>query len=150
MKKSHYEILKYIYDHDDAGIREICSLMTRKHNDHRDFYGLVALLEAEYVRFTGPIQQTESGSICSYSQACVFQAYSQGEGTQSYGNVSLLPTEADQFLYIGPKAIEYFHAKSEARTGWLLTGLLSLLTAIISGVVVSNLTITAIEVVGRG
>ncbi|HAS6112233.1 hypothetical protein [Vibrio navarrensis] len=148
MKKLHHEILEYVYEHDEAGIREICSILNRKHGDHRDFYGLVALLESDYLRFTGPVQLDKNKKLCSYSQACTFQAYSQGEGIQQYLDINLLPQDQDQFLYIGPKAIEYFQNKSESRKAWLLTALLSLLSAVISGLIVSELTVTAIQVVG--
>lgn len=56
MKNTHHEILKYVYKHEEAGIREICSMLDRKYGDHRDFHGLVALLESGYLRFTGPYE----------------------------------------------------------------------------------------------
>ncbi len=148
MKKLHHEILEYVYQHDEAGIREICDILHRKHGDHRDFYGLVALMESDYLRFTGPVNLDENGRISSYLQACLFQAYSQGDGFQQYLDTTLIPTEHDQFLYVDPKAIEYFNNKREARKAWLLAALLSLLSAILSGVIISELTVTAIQVVG--
>ncbi|MEL7411582.1 MAG: hypothetical protein AAGJ90_09020 [Pseudomonadota bacterium] len=148
MKKLHHQILKFVYKNDEAGIREICSMINRKHGDHRDFYGLVALMESDYLRFTGPVNLDESGKICSYSQACLFQAYSQGEGDQDYLDIHLISKDQDSFLYVGPKAIDYFHNKEQSLNAWLLTALLSALSAILSGLVISKLTVTAIQVVG--
>ncbi|WP_423807220.1 hypothetical protein OUO06_09425 [Photobacterium damselae] len=149
MKKSHHEILKYIFDNDDAGIRELAFMMTCKHNDHRDFYALAALLDAGYIGFTGPVFDKEDGTLDVYKQVRLFQAYSQGEGSQTYDGTTILAEKEDSYLYVASKAIEYFHARSESRKGWFLTAGLALLTAIISGVIVSHLTVTAIEVIAK-
>jgi len=147
MKKSHHEILKYIFDNDDAGIRELSSMMKRKHNDHRDFYALAALLDAGYIGFTGPIYDKKGGALDVYKQVRLFQAYSQGEGKQTYDGINIFAKKGDSYLYVASKSIEYFHARSESRKGWYLTAALAFLTAIFSGVIVSQLTVTAIEVI---
>jgi hypothetical protein len=135
MKRTYHEILEYIYKNEEAGIREISALMIRKNNDHRDFYGLVSLLHGGYIGFTG------SNLSDPYNQACQFQCYAQGNGTQSYKNVIILESEnSDSYFYIGPKGIEYFHQKSETRTGWYLAAAFSLIASITSGVIVAKLT----------
>jgi hypothetical protein len=149
MKRSHHEILKYIFDNDDAGIRELASIMKRKHNDHRDFYALAALIDAGYIGFTGPVWDNEDGTLDVYKQVRLFQAYSQGEGNQSYDGVMINAKKVDSHLYVASKAIEYFHARSESRMGWVLTSILALLSAIVSGVIVSHLTVTSIEFVAK-
>lgn len=141
MKRSLHQTLKSIYDFDDLGVRELSEKMCRRHGDHRDFYGLSALLEAGYIGFTGPIFKTKSGKLDTYRQVRLFQAYSQGYGEQSYDGVFICNSKHfDSFLYIGPKAITYFQSKSEMRNGWLITAALSLIVAIISGVSVAYLT----------
>ncbi len=100
MKKSHHAILKYIFDHDDAGIREISKIMKRKHNDHRDFYALAALVDAGYIGFTGPIYNNEDGSLNTYKQVRLFQAYSQGEGNQTYDGTTIIANNPDAFFYL--------------------------------------------------
>lgn len=140
MKKTHHDILKYIFDHDDAGIRELVSIINRKHNDHRDFYALAALIDAGYIGFTGPIYGNEDGSLDIYKQVRLFQAFSQGEGNQTYDGVMTLGKKKDSYLYVASGSIKYFHERSELRKGWYLTAGLAFLTAIISGLVVSQLT----------
>lgn len=147
MKRSHHEILKYIYDNDDIGIRELCSLITRKHNDHRDFYALVALLECGYIGFTGPIHTKVDGTINTYEQVRLFQAYSQGDGPQVYDGVSVAGLKSDSYLYVSHKTIEYFNNRSENRRSWFITAALSLICAILSGLIVSHFTVTAIDIV---
>ena len=120
LKESHYQILKYIYDNDDVGIKEISSMMVRTHNDHRDFYSLAALLESGYIGFTGPVYFDDNGKLETYEQVRIFQA--------------------DSYLYIGPKSIEYFNTRSETRKGWYLVAALAFVASIISGVIVSALT----------
>lgn len=149
MKKSHHEILEYIFDNDDSGIKELASMMTRKHNDHRDFYALAALIDSGYIGFTGPVWDKEDGSLDVYKQVRLFQAYSQGDGTQTYDGTTIFAKKEDSHLYVASKAIEYFHARSESRKGWYLTAGLALISAIISGVIVSRLTVTAIEVIAK-
>ncbi len=149
MKKSHHAILKYIFDHDDAGIREISKIMKRKHNDHRDFYALAALVDAGYIGFTGPIYNNEDGSLNTYKQVRLFQAYSQGDGNQTYDGTTIIANNPDSFFYLASKSIEYFHSRSESRTGWLLTAIFAFFSAIVSGVIVSNLTVTAIEIIAK-
>lgn len=149
MKKSHHEILEYIFEHDDAGIKELASMMKRKHNDHRDFYALAALIDAGYIGFTGPIWDKEDGSLDVYKQVRLFQAYSQGDGNQTYDGTTIFAKTEDSYLYVASRAIEYFHARSELRKGWFLTAGLALITAIISGVIVSQLTVTAIKVIAN-
>lgn len=141
MKKQHHEILKLIYEYDDVGIRKISSILVRKYNDHRDFYGLVAMLEANYIGFTGPIHHDEkNGKLDVYSQVRLFQAYSQGKGNQTYDGVTIFGKNSDAHLYIGPKGIEYFHNRQEIRRGWYLVATLSFVCSIISGIIVSYFT----------
>jgi hypothetical protein len=149
MKKSHHEILKYIFDNDDAGIKELASIMARKHNDHRDFYALVALIDAGYIGFTGPMFDKKDGTLDVYKQVRLFQAYSQGDGNQTYDGTTIFAKKEDSYLYVASRAIEYFYARSESKKGWFLTAGLALLTAIISGVIVSQLTVTAVEVIAK-
>lgn len=149
MKKSHHAILKYIFDHDDAGIREISKIMNRKHNDHRDFYALAALVDAGYIGFTGPNHKNEDGSLNTYKQVRLFQAYSLGEGNQTYDGETIIAKNPDSYFYLASKSIEYFHSRSESRTGWLLTAIFAFFSAIISGVIVSKLTVTAIEIIAK-
>tara|TARA_R110002050_G_scaffold59277_10_gene132738 strand:+ start:618 stop:980 length:363 start_codon:yes stop_codon:yes gene_type:complete len=116
--------------------------MMRKHNDHRDFYALAALLDSGYIGFTGPIKLDEENNVNIYRQVRIFQAYSQGDGTQTYQDETILGSNnPDSYMYIGSKGIEYFHNRSESRKGWYLTFTLALIGAIISGVVVSKLTV---------
>lgn len=139
MKKTYHEILQLIYDNDDIGIRELASMMKRKHNDHRDFYGLTALLEAGYIGFSGPIRNKEDGSINVYEQVRLFQAYSQGSGQQTYDKVTLCGLKQDSYFYIAPKTIEYFHSRSETRIGLYFTAGLAIISSIISSIIVSYL-----------
>ncbi|MGI2111949.1 hypothetical protein ACRN9C_21615 [Shewanella frigidimarina] len=140
MKKVNHEMLSMIHEYDEVGMREISKYISRKHNDHRDFYGLTALIEAKYINFTGPIPKfKETGEVNSYVLAQTLQAYSQGEGMQQYKDVTLFGSEGDAALYLGPKGIEYFHARQELRKGWFLVALLSLVCSIASGIVVGNL-----------
>ena len=135
MKRTYHEILEFIYKHEEAGIREISAQMIRKNNDHRDFYGLVALLHGGYIGFTGPNISEP------LHQAYLFQCYAQGPGGQRYKDVELFEDQnKDSYFYIGAKGIEYFHQRSEARTGWYLAAAFALIASIISGVVVAKLT----------
>jgi len=135
MKRTYHEILSYIHENEEAGIREISSIMIRRKQDYRDFYGLVALLHGGYVGFTGPIHPE------ALTQARVFQCYSQGEGFQACGHVQLLASDnKDSYFYIGPKGIEYFHQRAEARRGWILTAVFSLVAAILTGIISAYLT----------
>ncbi len=139
MKRDHHEILEYIYKNDEAGIRELSALMKRKHNDHRDFYALSALLKEGYIEFTGPNCKE------ALVQAQTFQCYSQGTGQQAYKNTNLFSNEEDSYFFIGAKGIAYFHQRSELRKGWLIVAALSVLVSIMSGVIVAQLTSTAPE-----
>ena len=147
IKKSHHAILKYIFDHDDAGIREVSGIMERKYNDHHDFYVLAALVDAGYIEFTGPIYKNEDGSLETYKQVRLFQAYSQGNGSQTYDGTTIIANNTDSYFYLASKLIEYFHSRSESRMGWLLTAMFAFFSAIISGVIVSNLNVTAIKII---
>lgn len=142
LKKVNHEMLSLIHRRDEVGVREISSLIARKHNDHRDFYGLTALIESKYINFTGPIPKfQETGEVNSYVLAQTLQAYSQGTGTQQYMDVTLFGSETeDAALYIGPKGIEYFHSRKELRKGWYLVACLTLICSIVSGLIVANLT----------
>ena len=140
LKESHYQILKYIYDNDDVGIKEISSMMVRTHNDHRDFYSLAALLESGYIGFTGPVYFDDNGKLETYEQVRIFQAYSQVDSQQTYDGVTITAKKNDSYLYIGPKSIEYFNTRSETRKGWYLVAALAFVASIISGVIVSALT----------
>ena len=142
MKKELHQILEHIYKHDEIGIRELSGMMSRKHGDHRDFYGLTALLEAGYIGFTGPISKQKGGSVNVYNQVRAFQAYSQGMDNPTYDNTTVMPSNLDSHLYIAPKSIEYFNLRKEQRTGWYLVSILTLVCSIASGVVVSVLTKT--------
>tara|TARA_R110002050_G_scaffold87661_5_gene185551 strand:- start:3130 stop:3561 length:432 start_codon:yes stop_codon:yes gene_type:complete len=143
MKRSHHEILKHIFDNDsnndndNVGIKELFSMMVRKHNDHRDFYALAALIDAGYVGFTGPIFNKEDGAMDTYKQVRLFQAYSQGDGNQTYEGTTILAKTEDSYLYVAAKAIEYFHARNELRMGWILTAVLAFIAAVISGIIVN-------------
>ncbi|MGR5175353.1 hypothetical protein [Vibrio mediterranei] len=152
MKKSHHEILRYIYDNDDAGIRELSNIMKRKHQDHRDFYGLAALLDAGYVGFTGPVHLDEHGKLNTYKQVRLFQAYSQGEGRQEYDGECIVsnPSVPDSFLYIGHKGIEYFHDLDRLKSSRWIAFAFALISAILSGIIVSHLTVTAVQVIPAG
>jgi hypothetical protein len=108
--------------------------MIRKKNDHRDFYGLVALLQEGYIRFTGPIVDH------ALNQAYCFQCYSQGEGQQQYKTMTIFTSNEDSYLFIGPKGLAYFHQRSELRRGWIAVTVLALIASIISGITVSYLT----------
>ncbi|MDP2546913.1 hypothetical protein [Oceanobacter sp. 4_MG-2023] len=149
MKRSHHEILKHIFDNDDVGIKELSSIMVRKHNDHRDFYALAALIDAGYIGFTGPIFNKEDGALDTYQQVRLFQAYSQGDENQTYEEIMILGENEDSYLYVAAKAIEYFHTRDELRKGWILTAVLAFISAVISGVIISRLTVTAIEVIAK-
>jgi hypothetical protein len=135
MKRTDHDLLSYINENQEAGIREISSLMIRRKNDYRDFYGLVAFLQGGYIGFTGPIVPEPS------NQARLFQCYSQGRGFQRCGDVELLPTDnEDSYFYIGPKGIDYFHQRAEVRTGWFVAAIYALCTSVISAVIVAKLT----------
>jgi hypothetical protein len=143
LKKELHQILEHIYKHDEIGIRELSWIMYRKHNDHRDFYGLTALLEAGYIGFTGPISKQNDGCLNVYNQVRAFQAYSQGIDNPTYDNATLLmPSNDDAHLFIAPKSIEYFNLRKEQRIGWYLVSALTLVCSIASGVVVGVLTKT--------
>lgn len=118
-------------------------MMKRKHNDHRDFYGLTALLEAGYIGFSGPIHNKEDGSINVYEQVRLFQTYAQGDGQQTYDKVILCGLKQDSYFYIAPKTIEYFHERSETRIGLYFTAVLAIISSIISSMIVSYLTAIA-------
>ncbi|WP_028868486.1 hypothetical protein [Psychromonas arctica] len=145
MKKINHDILKLIHEQDEVGIRELCRMIKRTHNDHRDFYGLTALLKAGYINFTGPIPKVKGTTeINSYIMALTFQAYSQGTGEQSYKSLSLLASDnEDAYLFIGEKGIEYFHSRSENRKGWYLVAVLTLVCSIISGVIVAKFNVVS-------
>lgn len=142
MKKDLHKILKDIYRYDDLGVRELSEKIPRKHKDHRDFYGLVALIDAGYIGFTGPTYKIDDGQIDAYKQTRLFQAYSQGYGDQAYDGVSVSKAnnkEHDSFLYIGPKSIEYFQKKSEFRKGFIITAIFGLIVAVASAFIVAKL-----------
>ena len=141
MKKINHEILRIIHEQDEIGIRELCRMIKRTYNDHRDFYGLTALLKAGYINFTGPIPKIKGTTeVNSYIMALTFQAYSQGTGEQLYKTLILFDSDnEDAYLFIGEKGIEYFHSRSENRKGWYLVAALSLVCSIVSGVLVAKL-----------
>lgn len=136
MKLKYHQVLKFIYEAEEVPIRNLCSWMKRKHNDHRDFYGLSALLQDGYIGFTGPIEDD------IYSQACIFQCYSQPKDKPKYKQVTLLGENENTHanIYISSKCIEYFYQRSEMRKGWYVAAILAVIASIISGVVVSELT----------
>ncbi len=135
MKRNHHKILEYIHNHDEADIRELSKIMLRKHNDHRDFYGLTALLKEGYIEFTGPNCKE------ALTQAFTFQCYSQGFGQQTYKTVTVFGKDyEDAHFFIGPKGISYFHQRSEIRKGWFIAAALSVAASIISGITVAYIT----------
>ncbi|MFC3681553.1 hypothetical protein [Bacterioplanoides pacificum] len=136
MKQNYHQILEYIYKNEEAGIREVSRMMVRKYDDHRDFYGLAALLKEGYIGFTGPIHEE------TLNQVETFQCYSQGEGRQTYGRTTLFSKNEDSYFYIGPKGISYFHQRWELRRGWYIVAVLTLVASIVSGVIIANLTDT--------
>ena len=97
MKRKYHQILEYIYKQEEAGIREISNMMVRKYNDHRDFYGLAALLKEGYIGFNGPVHEE------TLNQVETFQCYSQGEGQQTYGNTTLFSKNKNSLFLHWPK-----------------------------------------------
>lgn len=132
MNKQSHQILAHVYKNSEVGVREVISMMARKFNDHRDFYGLAALIKEGYLGFNGPIYDD------MWSQSKVFQCYSQGSGRQKYGGVEILGNAKSPELYIGGKGIIYFHELGDKQKAHIVVAILGLLAAIASGITVSK------------
>jgi hypothetical protein len=109
MNKSLRKVLKRIYNANYLPASEVVKLIEVRAGDHHDFYPLAALVEANYLAFTGG-QPKEEEQFRNSLLAQTFQCYRQGRGHQSYKNVTVFDREENEevYFYIGPKAIEFF------------------------------------------
>lgn len=131
MENSYRKVLRQIYRSNALQAHELLGHIHRTHNDHRDFYPMVALLNAGYVGFTGGVPP-EDASFRDTIIAHTLQCYSQGPGAQSYGMVSVNGSgDADGlYFYIGPKGIEYFETRRSDNKKLFISACLSLLAGI--------------------
>ncbi|MHC8334574.1 hypothetical protein [Pseudomonas sp. LB3P25] len=125
MNKSLKDVLKKIYDANFMTATEVVHLVENRTGDHRDFYPLAALVEANYLGFTGG-QPTDEDQFRNSLLAQTFQCYRQGRGRQSYKNVTVFDREErdEVYFYIGPKAVEFFETRrSDTKKLWVSAGL---------------------------
>ncbi|MGA5718162.1 hypothetical protein ACPCWF_05955 [Pseudomonas atacamensis] len=136
MNRSLRKILKRVYDANCLPASDVVSLIEIRTGDHRDFYPLAALVEANYLAFTGG--QPKAGEQFRNSLlAQTFQCYRQGRGSQSYKNVTVFDREANEeiYFYIGPKAIEFFENRRSDTMRLLTSAGLSFFAAVTVAVI---------------
>ncbi|MBC8877876.1 hypothetical protein [Pseudomonas cerasi] len=131
MRSSYRGLLKRIYDSNSLPGSEVFSSVKRRHNDHHDFYPLIALMNSAYIGYTGPMPAADvpfRDTMIAHS----FQAYSQGPGPQVYESTHVMGGLEDKsiYFYIGPKGIEFFEARRADNKKLLISALLSLLAGI--------------------
>lgn len=120
MNKSMRRVLKGIYESNSLPADKVVRLVDSRYGDHRDFYPLAALVEANYLDFTGG-QPKKDDEFRNSLLAQTFQCYRQGRGKQSYKNVTVFDrTEKDEvYFYVGPKTIEFFESRrSDTKKLW--------------------------------
>ncbi|MGC5703009.1 hypothetical protein J4P02_22640 [Pseudomonas sp. NFXW11] len=112
MKRSLKKLLKKIYASNSMTAMELVKHIEGETGDHRDFYPVVALVDAGYLGFTGP-QPNPDEPFRETIIAKTLQCYRQGPGHQSYENVTILGDGDHEgtYFYIGPKCIEFFEAR---------------------------------------
>ena len=131
MNKSLQMLLKKIYDDNCMPASDVVRLVESRTGDHRDFYPLAALVEANYLGFTGG-QPKEDDQFRNSYLAQTFQCYRQGRGTQSYMNVTVFdrPDNDEVYFYIGPKAVEFFESRRSDTKKLLASACLSFFAAV--------------------
>lgn len=131
MNKSLQILLKKIYDDNCMPASDVVRLVESRTGDHRDFYPLAALVEANYLGFTGGQPKGDDQFRNSYL-AQTFQCYRQGRGTQSYMNVTMFdrPDNDEVYFYIGPKAVEFFESRRSDTKKLLASACLSFFAAV--------------------
>ena len=136
MNKSLQKVLKKVYDANCMSASEVVRLVESRTGDHRDFYPLAALVEANYLGFTGG-QPQEDEQFRNSLLAQTFQCFRQGRGTQSYLNVTVFDREGSDevYFYIGPKAVEYFESRRSDTKKLLASAGLSFFAAVTVAVI---------------
>ncbi|MGS0941086.1 hypothetical protein ACVA51_11000 [Pseudomonas luteola] len=130
MKLDYHQVLEHIYKEEMVEAKKLFSMMRRKKGNHSDFFPLAALLKDGYIGYTGGYDP--ESKYCEVHLAEQFQAYSQGPGTQRYGNTTVLSGSDEQlYFYLAGKGIEYFHSRKSDRTRLLTAALLSLASALL-------------------
>lgn len=128
MKNSYRGLLKRIYDANTVQALEVIQSIKRVHNDHRDFYPLIALVNSSHIGYTGPVPEPGvpyRDILIAHS----LQAYCQGPGEQSYKSAQVLggAEGVDNYFYIGPKGIEYFETRRADNKKLFMSAFFSLL-----------------------
>ena len=131
MNKSLQMLLKKIYDDNCMPASEVVRLVESRTGDHRDFYPLAALVEANYFGFTGG-QPKDDDQFRSTYLSHTFQCYRQGRGRQSYMSVTVFdrPDNDEVYFYIGPKAVEFFESRRSDTKKLLASACLSFFAAV--------------------
>jgi len=142
MKISYRGLLKKIYDQSAVPAAEVLASVKTKHNDHRDYYPLIALIASGYLGYTGAVPKADAPfreTLIAHS----LQAYSLGPGAQVYESAHVNGGLEELYFYIGPKGIEYFESRRADNKKLLISGFLSLLAGTTVAVISFGLKIIA-------
>lgn len=136
MNRSLKKLLKRLYAENSMICSEALNLLDNRFGDHRDFYPLAALVEADYLGCTGGLPAVGEPFRRTY-MAHTFQCYRQGRGLQRYKNITVIEKEDGEeiYFYIGPKTIELFETRrSDSKKLWASAGL-SFFAAVVVSVI---------------
>lgn len=128
MKSSYRGFLKKIYNSNSVQVLEILNSVQRTHNDHRDFYPLVALIKSGHIGYTGAAPDP-AADFADTLLAHTFQCYAQGPGPQRYRQAETFSgAESNElYFYIGSKGIEYFETRHADNKKLLISAFFSVL-----------------------
>lgn len=141
MNFDQHSVLKYIYQQIEAPASDLLNAMVRKHNDHRDFYPLAALILDGYVGFTAAPSDLSFNAgkptthQAAYDLSRMLQCFSQGKPPQHYQNMHIISGIEGSTFFIAAKGLMYFHEYNERRREWWCVALLGLASAVIAGCV---------------
>ncbi|MFV0926514.1 hypothetical protein [Pseudomonas palmensis] len=136
MNRSTKKLLKKLYSENSLLSSEVVKLVERKTDDYRDFYPLAALVEGDYLGFTGG-QPDKDEPFRRTMLAQSFQCYRQGRGPQSCGMVTMFDSlDRDEvYFYVGPKTIELFESRRSDSKKLLASAGLSFFAAVVVAVI---------------
>lgn len=134
MNRSLKKLLKRLYAENSMTCSEALKLLDRRFGDHRDFYPLAALVEADYLGWTGGMQNADE-PFRRTMLAHALQCHSQGRGTQTYKQTIVKEGREEEYFYIGPKTIELFETRRSDSKKLLASAGLSFFAAVIVAVI---------------
>lgn len=136
MNKSLKKLLNRLYEENTLPSSEVVALIQNRAGDHRDFYSLAALVEENYLGFTGG-QPDKDDEFRRTLLAQTFQCYRQGRGPQTCGMVTLFDRgdSPEVYFYLGPKTIELFETRRSDLQKLLASAALSFFAAVVVAII---------------